>query len=119
MPAQQTAIQKLFEAIRSAAGSAAWSRGVELVRADAVSGESDEDGEIALRVLTRGGLISPSVTLFSGDQDWDCDCGSRDDVCEHVTAAIIALRRARSEGRALPGPEKAPGRIGYRFSREG
>ena len=119
VPAQQTAIQKLFEAIRSAAGSAAWSRGVELVRADAVSGESDEDGEIALRVSTRGGLISPGVTLFTEDQDWDCDCGSREDVCEHVTAAIIALRRARGEGRALPGPEKAPGRIGYRFSREG
>ncbi len=68
VPAQQTAIQELFEAIRSAAGSAAWSRGVELVRAAAVSGESDEDGEIALRVSTRGGLISPGVTLFTEDR---------------------------------------------------
>jgi hypothetical protein len=112
-------IDELFQAIRGAASSAAWSRGVELARADAVTGESDTGDEIVLRVATRGGLITSAVTLFTADEDWECDCGTRDDACEHVAAAAIALRRARSEGRALPGPDRAPGRIGYRLTREG
>jgi superfamily II DNA or RNA helicase len=112
-------IDELFQAIRTAASSAAWSRGVELARADAVTGESDAGEEIVLRVATRGGLITPTVTLLPAEEDWDCDCGTREDACEHVAAAAIALRRARSEGRALPGPDRSPGRIGYRFAREG
>jgi superfamily II DNA or RNA helicase len=112
-------IDELFAAIRSAASSAAWSRGVEFVRAEAVHGESAAPEEIVLRVATRGGLISPCVTLFPADGDWDCDCGTREDACEHVAASIIALRRARGEGRELPGPRRAAGRIGYRFSRDG
>jgi superfamily II DNA or RNA helicase len=115
----QALIQELFAAIRSAASSAAWSRGVELARAEAVSAEAAAEDEIVLRIATRGGLLSPAVTLFPEDGDWDCDCGARVNACEHVAAAIIALRRARSAGLALPAPQRAPGRIGYRFTREG
>lgn len=111
-------IQQLFEAIRAAASPAAWSRGVELARAEAVHGEQASQQEVVLRVATRGGLISPTVTLFPADADWDCECRAREEVCEHVAAAIIALRRARSEGRPLPGTAQGPGRIGYRLARE-
>ncbi len=120
MPADLAGIQPLFETVREAAGKAAWSRGVELARSDAVSGERSDGDEVVLRVATRGGLLSPAVTLFPDDADWDCECGSAEDVCEHTAAAVIALRQARSEGRELPGASAGGrGRIAYRLSREG
>jgi superfamily II DNA or RNA helicase len=112
-------LQPLFDAIRSASSSSGWSRGVELARSDAVTGEREGSDEIVLRVATRGGLLSPAVTLLPEDGDWDCECGSREEACEHAAAAIIALRRARSAGQGLPHPARAPGRIGYRLTREG
>jgi hypothetical protein len=99
------AIQELFEALRSACSSGTWSRGVELVRADAVTGEADEGDEISLRVSTRGGLICPNVILMPGDAEWECDCASQEDACEHAAAA------------SLPGSARSPGRIGYRMAR--
>ena len=84
------AIQELFQALRSACSSGTWSRGVELVRADAVTGEGDDSGEISLRVSTRGGLICPTVILMPRDAEWECDCPSREDACEHAAAAVIA-----------------------------
>ncbi len=109
-------IQTLFEAVREACSPGAWSRGVELTRSDSVNGERASETEIAIRVSTRGGLICPLVTLYPADPDWDCDCSSRESPCEHVAAAVIALRTARKEGLELPGDNRA-GRIGYRFSR--
>ena len=80
----------LFDRVRSACFPATWSRGVELTRLDAVVGERADGDEIVFRVTTRGGMICPQVTLFSDDEDWDCECSSREDVCEHVAAAVIA-----------------------------
>jgi superfamily II DNA or RNA helicase len=114
-----SAIQSLFEAVREACGSGAWSRGVELARGDGVCGESDDGDEIVLRVETPGRAVSPTVILTPADPDWDCDCGTRDDACEHVAAAVIALRRVRAAGDDLPGGEKSAGRIGYRLHRVG
>ncbi|MBW2267921.1 MAG: DEAD/DEAH box helicase [Deltaproteobacteria bacterium] len=104
--------------MRAAASASAWSRGVELARAGSVVGETDSGDEILLRVAAQDGLISPSVTLYPDDEDWDCDCRTRETVCEHVAAAIIALRRARSEGQALPIATRKRGHIGYRLTRE-
>ncbi len=74
-----------------------------------------------MRVSTRGGMVCPSVTLYLEDLDWDCECPSPSDPCEHVAAATIALRRARKEGKILPDGAQAPGgeagRLQYRFSR--
>ena len=39
-------LQPLFEAIRAACSAGSWSRGVELARADAVSGEVDDGSEM-------------------------------------------------------------------------
>jgi superfamily II DNA or RNA helicase len=113
-------VQPLFEAVRADCASAVWSRGVELARAQAVSLERDGGDEVALRVTTRGGLICPTVLLELDDPGWECDCGTRESVCEHAVAAVIALRRARAEGRELPGEGAtagAAGRIGYRITR--
>ena len=100
-------IQELFEAVRGACSSGAWSRGVDLVRSDAVCGERDDGDEVVLRVTVPGRAASPRVVLMPNDLDWECDCSSREDACEHVAASTIALRRARGEGRALPGEGSA------------
>jgi superfamily II DNA or RNA helicase len=119
-------VQDLFEAIRAASSSGTWSRGVELVRAEAVSLEEESAEESSLRVSTRGGMISFVVTLHPAEREWSCECTSPDDPCEHVAAAAIALRRAQSEGKPLPGPagSGAPstsgaGRLRYHLSRCG
>ena len=114
----QEALQRLFESIRETCTPRDWSRGVELARAGAVAGEREEDGEIALRISVSGSPVSPSVLLLPDEEDWDCDCGSLEDVCAHVAAAVISLRQARQAGDTLPGAQAAAaGRIAYRLSR--
>jgi superfamily II DNA or RNA helicase len=113
------ATQALFQAIQEAASRPVWSRGVELVRAEAVSGEKSKPEEVVLRVSTRQGLKTPTVTLYPEDEDWECSCQGEEDPCEHVTAAIIALRKARKEGDALPKAASSTGRLRYRFDSQG
>ncbi|MEA2627127.1 MAG: hypothetical protein QOD06_3172 [Candidatus Binatota bacterium] len=110
-------MQSLFEAVRTAAPAGVWSRGVELARAGAVHGERTRDDEVALRVSTQGGIATFAVVLHPDLDEWECSCASSEDACEHVSAAVIALRQARSEGKALPSPPVTTGRVGYRFRR--
>jgi superfamily II DNA or RNA helicase len=110
-------VQELFDAIRQECSPSVWSRGVELVRAEAVRAEEESDREICLRVSTRGGMVAPLVTLYPEDLEWECDCSSRENPCEHVAAAAIALRRSRREGRDLSSPGRGAGRIRYCFTR--
>ena len=117
--AEPAGIETLFDAVREACSRSVWSSGVELARAGAVSGEGEAGDEVTLRVAQRGGLVAPAVTLYVRDGEWACDCASAEDPCVHVAAAVIALRRAREGGAALPAARGAPGRIGYRLSREG
>jgi superfamily II DNA or RNA helicase len=108
-------VTSTFEAVRTLCSPQLWSRGIELVRADAVAGERAGEGEVAVRVATKGGMIARNVTLFLDDAQWECTCGAH--VCEHAAAAVIALKRAHDEGRALPVPSSAIGTIAYRFQR--
>lgn len=110
-------MQELFDAVREACTAAIWSRGVQLSRAGAVVAERSNKDEIELRVTTRQGLVSPLVVLYPDDADWSCECNSRDDACVHVAAAVIAVRQAHKEGKGLPGADRAPGHVGYRFTR--
>ena len=104
-----------FEAVRKACSPQLWSRGIELVRADAVVGERAGADEVAVRVATKGGMIARNVLLFLDDAQWECTCGAP--VCEHAAAAVIALKRAHDEGRALPSQKVGTGTIAYRFLR--
>ena len=107
----------LLDAVKKACLPGVWSRGVELARADAVTGVEESDDRVELRVMERGGLIARTVELFLDDATWDCSCGTRP-VCAHVAAAAIALAAAREEGQALPAPKVARGRLVYRFERQ-
>jgi hypothetical protein len=110
-------MQALFEEIRDACSPKIWSRGVELSRAGAVIGERRSGAEIVLKVATQVGMAYATVTLWLQEVGWECDCKHTEEVCPHVAAAVIALRRAQQEGKRLPAPKALPGRVGYRFTR--
>ncbi len=107
----------LYEAVREEAARGVWSRGVELARAEAVSLESEQDGETVLRVAAPGALVTPTVVLHLEDDEWECDCGGRDDPCAHVAAAVISARLSRRGGPALETRAERAGRLRYAFDR--
>jgi phosphoglycolate phosphatase len=49
--------------------------------------------------------LRPASILYLGDEEWDCDCGSRVSPCNHVAAAAIALAQG-FEAQAEPGPDE-------------
>ena len=110
-------MDELFEAVREECARSVWSRGVELVRSGAVHAQSSSEDEVVMRVETRAGRAAPAVRLRPRDAAWECDCDGPDDPCEHVAAAVIAWRRARDGGDALPRPNESSARIGYRLAR--
>lgn len=110
-------MEELFETIREAASKDVWSRGVELARQDAVSGDRRTPTEIILRVLERSRSVSTVVTLWPNEDDWSKDCSCKFDPCHHVTAAIIALKRAEESGQELPFAKTAGGQLAYAFKR--
>ena len=109
-------LEPIFQAVRAACSSRSWSQGIELARSDAVDGVSDDGEQVSLRVKSPGRTVAPVVVLYPEDDEWVCACDSSADACEHVAAAIIALRRVRKEGQALPVSGKAGGTVGYRLS---
>jgi superfamily II DNA or RNA helicase len=110
-----TSIEETFKAVRQACSSHIWSRAVELVRASAVAGVSEDDEEIVCRVRTPDRALAPTVHLYPTDEEWDCDCESKAPCCEHIAAAVIAVRRAHSEGLTLPSDQRSGAHLGYRF----
>jgi hypothetical protein len=109
-------IDETFKAIRQACPANTWSRAVELVRASAVAGVSEDAEEIVCRVRTPDRALAPTVVLYPADEEWDCDCESKAPCCEHVAAAVIAARRAHQEGMTLPADQRSGAHLGYRFS---
>ncbi len=107
----------LLEAVRDAARPGIWTQGVNLARQGAVVLESQKPGEVELRVRAPGRPVPLSVTLYTEDPDWSCDCPGRVDPCEHVCAAAIALSKAQTRDAPLQTAESKWSRVVYRFSR--
>ena len=110
-------MQALFEAVRQACTPDDWSRGVELSRGGAVVVDHATKDGVMLRISTRSGMISPTVTLWPEDKDWSCDCSSQAEVCAHVAAAVIALHHAGQEGQGTPSLRTTAVRVRYCFTR--
>lgn len=89
------------------------------MRAGAVTGERLSDQEVELRINAAGDATPSTVVLYPPHGEWECDCASTADACEHTTAAVIALRKARTEGRELPPPREGGHTLKYRLSRDG
>ena len=115
-------LTKLLASLRRSCKAGLWSAGVNLVRAGAVAVESRNDEEIVLRVRAPGRTVAPTVVLYPGENEWDCDCPGRVRPCEHLAAAAIALGQGEAatagdaEAKPLPKTEEAWARIVYRFS---
>jgi superfamily II DNA or RNA helicase len=110
-------LQDLFDAVREACSARSWSRGIELARGDAVDAQGDGD-PLELRVRSPGRTVAPTVHLYLEDAEWACTCDSKDPACEHVAAAIVAVRQAKKEGK-LPASKSAGAAVGYRLTRDG
>jgi superfamily II DNA or RNA helicase len=106
-------MDQLLTAVREVCPVGLWSQGVKLARADAVSGEHRTPEEVVVRVRAPGHAVAPTVRLYPGDAEWDCDCGGSVDPCAHVAAAVIALAQAQSDGRDLFGEHPAAGHVRY------
>ncbi len=63
--------------------------------------------------------MSPSVTLYLEDVEWECDCDSPLDACEHVAAVVIACRQGAEKPRVARSIEYRLRRIpeGFFFER--
>jgi len=114
---------KIVASLRRASKPGVWSAGVSLVRAGAVTVESQSDEEIVLRVRTPGRPVPAQVVLYPGEDEWDCDCPGRQRPCEHLTAAAIALGQAAQPAAEVAGESTGSlrtsaevwARVAYRF----
>jgi len=114
---------KIVASLRRASKAGVWSAGVNLVRAGAVTVESQSDEEIVLRVRVSGRAVPAQVVLYPGEDEWDCDCPGRQRPCEHLTAAAIALGQAGQSsdecadgGKPIKASAEVWSRVAYRFS---
>jgi superfamily II DNA or RNA helicase len=103
----------MLESVREECAPPVWSRAVSQARAGQLSGKRGRDGSLELRMGTKGGMISPLVTLDLEHGEWSCDCPSNEPVCVHVAAAVIALAQAEKEGRALEGVQGPAATVSY------
>ncbi len=99
-------LRTFFDLVKSEAGAPMWSQGVTLSRSASVmrvpSRDSNDDDEIVVRVRMPTDLVARTVKLFPGEDDWLCDCKTRDRVCEHTACAIIVVRGVFERDETLP-----------------
>ena len=98
----------MLSTIRRAVAPETWSAAVALVRRGQVKVESRSDDEIVLAVRMPGRPIPHEVYLWPQDEDWGCDCPSREEACVHAAAAVIAWNKARSREPDAPGASSPP-----------
>jgi superfamily II DNA or RNA helicase len=79
----------LREAVRSEATERTWSQGVTLAREGRVAlrGRSSDEAEYEVRVP---GRPTPFEVVLGPGEEWQCDCPSKEAVCSHVVAALLA-----------------------------
>jgi superfamily II DNA or RNA helicase len=81
-----------------------------------VVAEAVTEAEATLRVASRDRAAAAVVKLWPEDEDWLCDCGAPSP-CEHIAAAVIALRRAKESGKPLTVAAIERAVVTYRFHR--
>ncbi|HEU4612025.1 MAG TPA: SNF2-related protein, partial [Kofleriaceae bacterium] len=108
----------LREAVRAEATERTWSQGVTLAREQRVVGRGRSGDELELEVRVPGRPTPFEVVLDLRNEEWQCDCTSKEAVCSHVVAAVIATEQARASGGdgALPTSTKAGAPIRYLLS---
>ncbi|HEY4241941.1 MAG TPA: DEAD/DEAH box helicase [Kofleriaceae bacterium] len=112
MPASAELVA-LRDAVREAASERTWTQGVTLARDKRVTGLSRRGDELELEVRVPGRPTPFHVVLNPAHTEWECDCPSREEVCSHVVASVLAAEQAGGE---LPQNERAGATIRYVFS---
>ena len=85
-------VKALAAAVRDACGPRAWRLGERFVEEGQVERVADRGAqEQEFRVWAPGRPVAPTVSLYPEDEEWDCDCPSRADCCEHAAAAAAFL----------------------------
>ncbi len=87
----------LREAVRSEATERTWSQGVTLARDKRVVSRGKNEDEIVLEVRVPGRPTPFEVVLDLGTEEWQCTCTSREAVCSHVVAAVLAFEQGDGE----------------------
>ncbi len=100
----------LRDAIRAAATERIWTQGITLVRDQRVVGRRRSGGEVELEVRVPGKPTPFKVVLNPTHAEWECDCPSKELVCSHAVAAVLALDKAGDE---LPKSTSAGAPIRY------
>ncbi|HRC54776.1 MAG TPA: SNF2-related protein, partial [Kofleriaceae bacterium] len=85
------ALEELRRLARQEASDRVWSQGVSLARDRRVDGLSSSDREVELDVRIPGRPTPFSVVLHLQEHEWECDCPSKEAVCSHAVAAILAM----------------------------
>jgi superfamily II DNA or RNA helicase len=100
----------LKDAVRAEATERTWTQGVQLARDQRVTGKATSGGELefAVRVPTKPTPFH--VVLNPTHEEWECDCPSKESVCSHVVAAVLATEQAGGE---LPVSKRAAATIRY------
>ena len=84
----------LRDAVRAAATERTWSQGVTLARDGRVTGRTQRGDELDLEVRVPGRPTPFEVVINSKHQEWECSCTSREPVCSHVVASVIAAEQS-------------------------
>lgn len=108
--------EALLRTVREVASSAVWNRGVELARQSTISVCGKDDSSLQLSVA--GAYSSTVCTLWPEEENWGCNCGSDEDVCQHVVAAVLAIKNGDLKEEGVKGRQEQAG-LSYRFYREG
>ncbi len=105
----------LRDAVRAEATERTWSQGVTLAREQRVVGTGRSGNEVELEVRVPGRPTPFEVVLDLDNDEWQCNCPSKEAVCSHVVAAVIATEQARATGGAesLPTSTKVGAPIRY------
>ena len=99
----------LRDAVHAEATERTWSQGVTLAREQRVTGRGRSGDELELDVRVPGRPTPFHVILNAAHDEWECDCPSKETVCSHVVAAVLAVE----QGGEAPVPTRAGATIRY------
>jgi superfamily II DNA or RNA helicase len=86
-------LASLREAVRADATDRTWSQGVTLARDGRVSTRRGNDDEIEFDVRVAGRPTPFDTILNIKHGEWECSCPSKEAVCSHVVAAVLAAEQ--------------------------
>jgi superfamily II DNA or RNA helicase len=100
----------LRDAVRAEATERTWTQGVQLTREQRVTAMRKSGDEIELDVRVPGRPTPCHVVLNPKHDEWECDCPSKETVCSHVVAAVLAVEQGDGQ---LPAPSKKLATVRY------